>query len=555
LRDSARLNALRSTVLMDSPAEESFDRLTRLAARFLSVPVALVTLVDDERQFFKSCVGLPAAVVEQRSTPLSHSFCQYPVATGEPLIVRDAREDPVLRDNGALRDLSVIAYAGFPLVTSDGHPIGSFCVIDHKPRDWTAEEIDTLRDLTGAAITEIELRVTAARAEGREKELIALLESTDEGFFGIDVNGACTFINPAGATILGYEPAEVLGRNMHQLIHHTRSDGSPYPESDCPIFQVSRYAGGVRMDGELLWRKDGTSFPSSSSSRSIEVDGVHTGAVVAFRDITDRARVEHERSAHLQTEREARAQAEAAVALRDEVLAIVSHDLRNPLNTVLMSASLLLEMDLTPEQRTKQLEIVLRSARNMNGLIQDLLDVARIDAGRMRVQTRPQPVRPLVSEGVELLSHRAEQKQVALHCEINAEEVEADGPRVVQVLSNLVGNAIKFTPQGGAVRVSVRPDGDGLIRFEVSDTGIGIDPNDLPHLFDRFWQVQRTARGGAGLGLAISKGLVEAHGGQIWVDSELGAGSTFCFTLPAPVRTSAQVSAETGRGRPERQRA
>ena len=163
LDDPARLAALRATGLLDTRADAALDRLSRLAARVLHAPVALVTLVDADRQLLKGCAGLPAPWDSTRETPLSHSVCQHAVARREPLVVRDAREHPLVRDNLAIRDLDVVAYLGIPLLTSEGAAIGSFCVIDHRPRDWTADEIALLEDLAASATTEIELR-TAERA-------------------------------------------------------------------------------------------------------------------------------------------------------------------------------------------------------------------------------------------------------------------------------------------------------------------------------------------------------------------------------------------------------
>src|SRR3712207_2992610 len=170
LDDPQRLAALRATGLLDSPSEEAFDRLTRLVTRVLDVPVALVTLVDGDRQFFKSCVGLPEPWASRRGTPLTHSFCQYIVNTGEPLIIEDAREHPVLRSNLAIPDLGVIAYAGIPLTTADGQTIGTFCAIDRKPRQWSERELETLRDLAASAATEIQLRLALEMSRQTARE-------------------------------------------------------------------------------------------------------------------------------------------------------------------------------------------------------------------------------------------------------------------------------------------------------------------------------------------------------------------------------------------------
>ena len=176
VRDADRLKALRHVALLDTPAEESFDRLTRLAARLLEVPIALVSLVDEDRQFFKSHCGLPEPWASRRETPLSHSFCQHAVELGRPLVIDDAREHPLVRDNLAITDLNVIAYLGIPLVTPDGHVLGSFCAIDTEPRRWTDDEVATLADLARAVSTEIELRLEIRARSSVEEERARLLE-------------------------------------------------------------------------------------------------------------------------------------------------------------------------------------------------------------------------------------------------------------------------------------------------------------------------------------------------------------------------------------------
>ena len=158
LHDPARLGALQRTGLLDGEPDPGFDRMTSIAARVLDVPVALVSLVDADRQVFPGCIGLPEPWATDRETPLSHSFCQHAVASREPLIISDAREDPLVRDNLAIPDLGVIAYAGIPLIDRQGNALGSFCVIDDKPREWTSDEIDLLRDLAATVLSELESR-------------------------------------------------------------------------------------------------------------------------------------------------------------------------------------------------------------------------------------------------------------------------------------------------------------------------------------------------------------------------------------------------------------
>ena len=227
-------------------------------------------------------------------------------------------------------------------------------------------------------------------------------------------------------------------------------------------------------------------------------------------------------------------EARQAIDAREDVLKMVSHDLRNPLNTISMSAGLMLEVALPEDQRVKQLSMIKRAGERMNRLIQDLLDVAKIEAGRLGIEPKPIDIGPLVSEAVDMLRPLAMEKGIRLDVLVatGLPVIAADAGRVLQVLSNLVGNAIKFTPRGGRVTIRVELVA-GSVRFCVADTGPGIPPEQLPKIFGRFWQADRSDRRGIGLGLAIAKGIVEAHGGRIDVESRVGEGTTFYFTLAA----------------------
>jgi PAS domain S-box-containing protein len=262
---------------------------------------------------------------------------------------------------------------------------------------------------------------------------------------------------------------------------------------------------------------------TSDSGRKYEVADLSLAADLARRAaiVVEHARLFHE--------------AQQATRARDDVLAVVAHDLRNPLNTVTMAISLMLEN--TPVENVKerrQVEIVRRAADRMNRMIQDLLDVKRMESGRLGIDAQPESAASLVSDTIEMLRPIATGSTIVLEANIaeNLLPVLADSARIQQVLSNLVGNAVKFTPREGRVVVSAEPI-DGGVRFCVSDNGPGIPPDQLPHIFGQFWQAMPSDRRGIGLGLAIAKGIVEAHGGMIWVESQVGSGSNFYFTLPS----------------------
>lgn len=216
------------------------------------------------------------------------------------------------------------------------------------------------------------------------------------------------------------------------------------------------------------------------------------------------------------------------------VLAVVTHDLRNPLNAVRMASSLLLDERLPEDRKAAQVAIIQRSVDQMTRLVEDLLDAARIEGGGLRLAPEPCSADILLRDAVEHMRPLAEAESVALERRRGADAtVSADRVRIGQVFDNLVANAIHHTPAGGRIEVGAEPTPAGEVRFLVRDSGRGIRPADLPRLFDRFWQAHRTGKAGAGLGLAIAKGIVEAHGGRIWAESEPGTGAVFYFTLPA----------------------
>ena len=231
-------------------------------------------------------------------------------------------------------------------------------------------------------------------------------------------------------------------------------------------------------------------------------------------------------------------EARAAVRERDELLAIVSHDLRNPVNAIVMlTGALLAQSDAGApvSVEIEQLEAMRAAARQTDGLIQDLQDVSRIATGRLRVDAREVAIEAALHQTVELFAPTAEAADLELTADVPAAlpHVLADVPRVQQVLSNLLVNAIKFTPPGGRVHVSASLDDAGAyVRVTVCDTGPGIAPDDVPRLFERYWQAPRLLRAGSGLGLFIAKGIIEAHGGTIEVQTTLGQGAAFTLTLP-----------------------
>lgn len=301
------------------------------------------------------------------------------------------------------------------------------------------------------------------------------------------------------------------------------------PADDHAVIEQLKQDGIVRGHERELVRRDGSHAFVRVHSALCD----HPGKIVSIVvDVSEQRRVESERVALMEQERLARAEAESAVQARDDILGIVSHDLRNPLNIIAMSANLL-ETPIGDAKRATQLGIIRRAVTRMDRLIGDLLDVSQITSGTLRISTEPVDVAAICEEAQHTFVPLLATKDQAFECRppVHPVFVQADRDRISQVLSNLVGNAHKFTPEGGQVELHAQAL-DGFVRFSIVDTGPGLSARDLPHIFDRFWQARRVRRGGVGLGLPITKGIVNAHGGHIWAESTAGVGTTFSFTLP-----------------------
>ncbi len=379
-------------------------------------------------------------------------------------------------------------------------------------------------------ITERKRAEEAIRAS--EERVRLLMDSTAEAIYGTDLDGVCTFANSACLRMLGYADAQsVIGKSMHELCHHARADGRAYPVGECPIYQSFRKGEGVHTDDEVMWRADGTSFPAESWSHPVIDDGKVVGSVVAFLDITTRKRAEEE----LVTAKEL---AEAANVAKSRFLANMSHEIRTPMNGVVGMARLLLDSDLTAEQR-RYAEVVRNSAETLKSLLDHVLDLSKIEAGKVTLEHLDFGLRRVLEGVVEMLAIAAGHKGLELTCLVEPETpclLRGDAGRLRQIVSNLAANAVKFTDRGD-VGIRVRPvhdDGRAVtLEFAISDTGIGIPKDRAGALFSPFVQADASTTrkyGGTGLGLTISKQLVEMMGGQIGFESEEGTGSTFRFT-------------------------
>jgi PAS domain S-box-containing protein len=366
----------------------------------------------------------------------------------------------------------------------------------------------------GIDVTEQHQAEQALHMATRQRELI--LESVGDGIYGIDLDGRITFVNQAGAAALGSTPEQLTGRDMHEVIHHSHADSTPYSRSTSPILQALRRSESIRMRDEVFWRKDQTAFPVEYSANPILEDGRVSGMVVAFRDVSERRRLEK---------------------MKDEFISTVSHELRTPLTSLRASLGLIASgtLDRRPEKQHQMVEMAIANSDRLIRLVNDILDFDRVGKGKLPLDRQPVEAMVLLRRAADVAYPQANQIRISLRVDAPPVQVLADEERILQVLNELVANALKFSPSDTTIRLSAQPPAEGQVSFIIEDEGRGILPEKLERIFDRFQQGDATdsrALGGTGLGLALCRSIVEQHGGRIWAESTPGHGSKFQFTLP-----------------------
>jgi PAS domain S-box-containing protein len=658
-----RLAALHACGVLDTAPEGDFDDITALAQEICEVPIALVSLVADSRQWFKSCIGLPV-----RETPRDVAFCAYAILRTEPLVIEDAASDPRTFDNALVTgEPGIRFYAGVPLINADGFALGTLCIIDTKPRSITPQQLQSLVRLARQVTAQLELRRACrelvhqrAAAEARDERYRLLVEQAEVVVWEFDVAAnAFTYVSPAAAN-LGYPLTDWLAPGFWLAhVHPDDRDGAmKYCLSQIESNTSHRFQYRmIAADGRIVWIDDTVSPPVRENGRlllrgtladiterlliekalrqaneklNFVIEGAGLGTWdwdvvtghVSFNERwasmlgytlselkpelstwerlvhpDDRQPVMGELEPHLRNETPtfqcqhrllakdgswkwvldlgrvierdnagnpiravgvhvdvteakelelklaaAKAAAEAASRSKSEFLANMSHEIRTPMTAILGYADLLLEDgDLTraPERRVEAISTIRRNGEHLLSIINDILDLSKIEAGCMTVESVP--VNPAVAlrEVIDLMSVRAEAKGLTLNwtCDTPVPaRFNTDPTRLRQILVNLIGNAIKFTEVGGiTAAVSFNPASSQLT-LAVQDTGIGIPESQIGRLFTAFAQADSSTTrrfGGTGLGLNISRRFAQMLGGDITVTSTPGSGSCFSLAIAA----------------------
>jgi len=531
--EAQRLEALRALKLLDTPPEERFDRITRLAARILGVPIALIALIDEKRQFLKSCYGL-----RMTETIRETAFCAHTIAENKQLVVPDAKMEPRFADNPFVTgDPHVRFYAGHPISAPDGSLVGTLAVIDRQPRIPSAEDLQALRDLAMWVQTEMYADESVRQRQRQTEEKLRLSEARFREVVDIPgkfvwettLEGKTIFVSDRVEEVLGYSPVEMGKRGFFESIVPEDAVIATakfyYAAQKSQRFSDLEFRAQTKV-GHVIWL-------SARAAPMHDAGGKLVGYRGICEDITERKQIQQELIS-------AKESAESANRAKSEFLANMSHEIRTPMNAMVGMTGLLLGTTLNSEQRDYA-QTIRQSADTLLTIISEILDFSKIESGKLELENHPFDLSMLVEESVDCVALQAGAKGLELHWQI-APEVPpgftGDVTRLRQILVNLLSNAVRFTAKGD-VSVSVtraeNETGEHFVLFSVWDTGIGIPADKVDRLFQSFSQVDASTTrkfGGTGLGLAISRKLAEMMGGNIWVESEEGKGSGFHVAVP-----------------------
>ena len=533
-----RLAALHEYRLLDAPADDELEAVVRVAAMVAGVPTATLNLIDENRQCQLTTTGFEGGDSER-----SDSMCAVRFEAGEFVHVRDATQDPVYARNpwvtGLLADVRF--YASAPLVTPQGHALGTLCVFDSRPHELTGEQIARLKDLAGVVLALFERRRQArinarlaVEAEARQQFTDAVLETIDVAVVAADPTGHLTLFNRAARDWHGLDADESVDpgefSDRYRLF---RTDGeTPLPAAEIPLMQALD-AGAVR-DAEMLIRPEGrpARHVVAGGRALTTADGKPGGAVVAMTDVTaDRAQRRALEQAHADL-------ADMIAELRrsntelEQFAGVVSHDLAAPLAVVNGYLELLADTyeDVLDERGRKWIDAGTRAVARMQGLIEAVLTYAR--AGSEPCRRDKADLRDVAEQAITDLRDSITAAGATVTVDAHLPVLAVDPTLLRQLLQNLIGNAIKYRRPDRPCAVTVTAecrDGEWLVR--VSDNGVGIPEAERRRVFEMFAQVEG-ANPGHGVGLATCQRIVERHGGRIWAGAAAGGGTTIAFTLP-----------------------
>lgn len=536
-----RIKALHRYNILSGSTQTEFDNITKLARLICNVPIALISMVDDEKLFFTSIIG-----AEARPTPLEVSFSAHTLLAEGIVEVEDARLDERFKNHPAVAgDPFVRFYAGAPLIDEDGFHLGVIGVFDTVPKNLSEAQKEGLLTLASQVITHLSLKKRSfeldtethrfqqllnesKKAENELRKLAFVASKVNNAVVINDANNHVTWVNDAFEKITGFTLDDLKGKRLGDLISG--------PDTDLEVLNrvrdLSRQNKSFTVD-LLSYRKDKQPmWLSIYNTVVLDEQGKVELEVEIIIDITEKKLAEKEMM-------EAKEQALQLSEAREMFVSVMSHEIRTPLNAIIGMTHLLLEND-PRENQVDDLKILKFSGENLLHIINDILDFTKIETGNMHLEHIVFDLCALANDSISSLQVNAKRKEIAL---IKRYDVAlpamliGDKTRLYQILMNLLSNSIKFTNEGQvSLHISLQEETETLcsVLFEIEDTGIGIPEDKLSYIFETFTQAKTDISreyGGTGLGLAITKKLLALHGSEIFVSSKEGVGSRFWFTI------------------------
>lgn len=534
--EAERLKILHSLSILDTAPEEIFDDLARLASQICSTPVALVSLVDADRQWFKSSVG-----ITETETPRDIAFCSHAILQTDLFLVLDASIDERFSDNPLVTSEPHIRfYAGAPLITSEGAAIGTLCVMDQEPRQLSAEQIESLKIITRQVTRQIEQRRDLANLArisldihqigeklrlSQERFELAVLGSSG-GIWDWDMKTKEVFFSPRWKSILGYEDHEIPN-HLEEWIQRLHPEDLQRAQKALAAYlkrEISAYDLEYRLrhkDGTYRWILSRSVALWDDQGKPYRMAGSHI-------DITDRKQAEETVEKALQKERE-------LSELKTRFISMASHEFRTPLTSIVLYAELLKNYSHTWDKKEKDdaFQRIQDAVQTMTELMDGVLAVGQIEEGKQAFKPALLDFTHIIQDVIEQIKLLS-QAQCNIFLDAYPENISVVLDEMIarQILTNLVFNAVKYSPGGGDVRIACRHQGSSLT-LQIQDQGIGIPQENQENIFEPFYRAKNVGYiAGTGLGLAIVKQGVHAHQGTISVESEVGKGTTFTITLP-----------------------
>jgi PAS domain S-box-containing protein len=534
----ALLLGLGERLVSEMELEKVLTLVAETACQVVHAETLVVPIIDTEWQTFTYCAasGKYADMILDQTFPINEGACGWVIQHQRPLLFGEGESFDLAAN--ARWQPGVASTLLVPLICRGTITGGLSAMGKQGGGAFNQRDLTVLTLFANQASTAIDNARLFQRLRREEIRLKLVLDSAGEAIYGIDMEGLCTLANPACLRMLGYSSeADLLGRHMHETIHHSRADGSAFPLSECSVHQAVLEGRQTHADTEVHWRSDGTSFPVEYWAHPKVQDGQVVGAVVTFIDITERKQAE-EAVCRLNAELEQRveqrtAQLEAANREMEEFSYSMSHDMRTPLRALDGFSKILLEEHATSlDDEGKRLLKVLRdNAQRMGILIDDILHF--LSLGRQKMEFSPVDIAKLASRIFTELQAIAPARRSRLEIGI-LPTAWCDRNMIREVLQNLLSNAIKFSQNHSEVQIEIGGANENEENvYSVTDHGVGFDMRYADKLFRVFERVHQTGQyKGSGIGLAIVKRIVTRHGGRVWAEGKLNGGATIYFALP-----------------------